>query len=184
LRKATISFVMSIRPSVLQSAWTTRLPLDGFSWNLTFENFFGKLSRKFKFHYNLTRITGTLHEDRYTVLIISHLFLIRMKNVSDKSCTAHQNTHFVFSNLFFETRSIYEIMWKNIVERRRPQMTIWRMHIACWITKDTNAHTEYVILIALPLQQWLHEHVSVLRYTYIGWIVSYKQLVSVTVVSY
>jgi hypothetical protein len=30
-------------------------------------------------------------------------------------------------------------MWKNkIVERGRPQMTTWRMRIACWITKVTH----------------------------------------------
>jgi len=55
---------------------------------------------------------------------------------------------------------------KNIVERGRPQMTVWRMRIACWLPKDTNTHSEYVILIAFPLQQWLHERPSVLRYTY------------------
>ena len=27
--------------------------------------------RKFKFHYNLPTITGTLHADRYTLMIIS-----------------------------------------------------------------------------------------------------------------
>ena len=37
-RKATISFVMSIRPSV-PSRVTTRLPLDGFSFNFMFEHF-------------------------------------------------------------------------------------------------------------------------------------------------
>jgi len=31
--------------------------------------FFEDLSRKLKFHLNLTRITGTLHEDQYTFLI-------------------------------------------------------------------------------------------------------------------
>ena len=56
-----------------------------------------------------------------------------------------------------ENHAVCEIMWKNIVERGRPQMTVWRMSIACWITKATNTHSEYVILIALPLQQWLHE---------------------------
>ena len=30
-------------------------------------------------------------------------------------------------------------MWKNIVERARPHMKIWRMRIACWIPKATNA---------------------------------------------
>ena len=41
------------------------------------------------------------------------------------------------------------------------------MHTACWITKATNTHTEYVILTAFPWQQWLHEHTSVLCYTYV-----------------
>ena len=46
-------------------------------------------------------------------------------------------------------------------------MTIWRMRVACWITKATNTHSEYVILIAFPHQQWLHESALMLRYTYI-----------------
>jgi hypothetical protein len=32
-------------------------------------------------------------------------------------------------------------MWKNIVEPVRQQMTIWRMPIACWMTKATGALT-------------------------------------------
>jgi len=30
---------------------------------------------------------------------------------------------------------------------------VWRMRIACWIPKATDTHSEYVILIAFPLQQ-------------------------------
>ena len=56
-------------------------------------------------------------------------------------------------------------MWKNIVERGRPQVTIWRMRIACWIPKAIDTQSQYVILIAFPQQQWLHEGASVLRYT-------------------
>jgi len=48
---------------------------------------------------------------------------------------------------------------------------IWRMHNACWVPKATNTHTGCVMLISLPLQQWLHERASVLRYTYISCIV-------------
>ena len=44
-------------------------------------------------------------------------------------------------------------------------MTIWRTRIACWIPKATDTHTDCVILIAFLLQQWLHEHASMLRYT-------------------
>jgi hypothetical protein len=45
-------------------------------------------------------------------------------------------------------------------------MTTWRMRIALWITKATVKHPEYVVLIVFPLQQWLHERDSMLRYTY------------------
>ena len=37
-----------------------------------------------------------------------------------------------------------------------------RMLIACWITRATNTHSEYVILNALRRQQCLYERVSVL----------------------
>jgi len=47
-------------------------------------------------------------------------------------------------------------------------MTIWRVRIARCTPKATNTHSEYVILIACPLKQWLHERTSVLRYTYIA----------------
>ena len=47
-------------------------------------------------------------------------------------------------------------------------MTIWRMRIACWIPKATNKHSEYVIIIAFLRQQWFHECVSLLPYTYIA----------------
>jgi len=50
-------------------------------------------------------------------------------------------------------------------------MKTWRMRIARWITKATNTHSEYVILIASPLQQWLHERASVLRYAHTACIV-------------
>jgi len=39
-----------------------------------------------------------------------------MKNVSDEICIRNQNTHFVFSNFFFENRAVFEITWKKVVE--------------------------------------------------------------------
>ena len=102
------------------------------------------------------------------LFVIYRLVLLRTKNVSVKICRRNQNTHFMFNNFFFsfKSRDVYEIMWKNIVGRGRPQIKIWRMLIECWITKATNTHSQYVILIILPLQQWLHQRPSVLGYTY------------------
>jgi hypothetical protein len=40
------------------------------------------------------------------------------------------------------------------------------MRFAYWIPKATDTHSEYVILIAFPRQQWLCERPSMLRYTH------------------
>jgi hypothetical protein len=40
------------------------------------------------------------------------------------------------------------------------------MRIACWTTKATDTHSEYVTLIAFPQQQRLGVSAPVLRYTY------------------
>jgi hypothetical protein len=127
LWKATLSFVMSIRPH-----GTTRFPLDGLSWNIIFEYLLQNLSKKFMFRYNLTRITGTLHENQYSFSIISRSFLLRMRNISDRSCTENQKTHFMFTNLLPENRTVHEIMWKNTVQPGRA-------------TDDNMAHMHWVL---------------------------------------
>ena len=81
-----------------------------------------------------------------------------------------ETKHILFY-FIFENRAFYAITWKNIVEPDRPQMTIWRMRIACCIPKATNTHTGCVILIAFPQQQCLHERVSLLPYTYVPCLV-------------
>ena len=53
---------------------------------------------------------------------------------------------------FFEYCTVYEIMWKHILQPGRSQMTIWPMCIACWWIKATNTRSKYAILIAFPLQ--------------------------------
>ena len=47
------------------------------------------------------------------------------------------------------------------VARGRPRVTVWRMRIARWIPKATDTHSQYVTLIAFPLQQWVTERVNV-----------------------
>jgi len=51
-------------------------------------------------HLNLTRLTGTLHEDQCGFLIISRSVLLRMRNISHKIGREHQNTHFMFNKIF------------------------------------------------------------------------------------
>ena len=54
-------------------------------------------------------------------------------------------------------------MWKNTVDPGRPQMTVRLLRIACWVTKAKNTQSAYVILVAFPLRQLLHERASVLH---------------------
>ena len=58
-------------------------------------------------------------------------------------------------NIFFRKSAFYEGMWKNTVLMSGTQARIWLMCIAYWIARATNTHSEPVILIAFPLQQWL-----------------------------
>jgi hypothetical protein len=59
----------------------------------------------------------------------------------------------LFTIIFFsENGDTYEIIWKNTVELGRPQMTIWRMRIACWVPKAADISSEYVKFTAFLLQ--------------------------------
>jgi hypothetical protein len=72
----------------------------------------------------------------------------------------------------FFKHGVCEKMWKYIVWAGRAEVTEWRMRNACWIPKATEAHSEYVILTAFPLQQRLHELASLLWCTYIAGVVT------------
>jgi hypothetical protein len=147
LRKATISFVMSVRPSVRPHE-TTLLPLDGFWWNLVFEYFSKNLPRKFKFYSNMTRITDALHEDQYTFFIISRSLLPRMKNFSDKCYRENRNTRLMINKSFFLIvlfmRSCGSALCSTI---RWATVALRRMRIACSIPKATNTLSEYLLLL-------------------------------------
>jgi hypothetical protein len=66
---------------------------------------------------------------------------------------------------FFENPAVYGKYGKYIVEPCRPQFTIWRMRIACWITKATNILSEYVIFNTFPRQKCLRERASMFSYS-------------------
>jgi hypothetical protein len=105
LRKTTVSFVMSVRPR-----GTTRLPLDEFFVKYDTWAFFENLLGKFKFRSNLTRITGTLHEDVFTFMTMSRWLLLRMRNVSNK-VVEKIKTHILCSVTFFRKSCR---LWDNV----------------------------------------------------------------------
>jgi hypothetical protein len=100
--------------------------------------------------------------------------LLRMRNVSDESCRKNQNTYFVFDNFFRKSWRLWDNVEKYCrVGQATDGHIIGLMSFVCWITKATDTHSEYVTLIAFPLQQWLHERASMLCYMYIAYIIKY-----------
>jgi len=57
---------------------TRRLELDGFSWNCILR-FFQNMSRNFRYHYSVTIIKGTSHEDVRSFMTASPRILFRMR---------------------------------------------------------------------------------------------------------
>jgi len=119
LRKGTISLVMSVRPS----AWKT-----GSNWmdfhEILKSIFFENLSRRFNFHWNLTRTTVTSHKYQFTFLIISRPTFLGQRNVSDKSCREHHNTLFCSILFFRKSRRLSDNVKKN---SKTGQATDWHM---------------------------------------------------------
>ena len=92
-------------------------------------------------------------------MVISHSVRLRMRNVSDKSCRENPNSHFTSSNLFFFWKSFLLLsnVEKHCIDRQaRYDGKTRRMRFACWITKATNIHSEYIIhFFCFPWQEWL-----------------------------
>jgi hypothetical protein len=161
--------------SVCLSTWnnsapTGRIFVKFYIWVL-FEN----LSRKYKFHWNIT----------ITIIITVCLQVLYMKT----------NVHFLsYLTIFFVEWGMFRTgvvekiktqfmlidlkklccWWDNVekyLELNRPHMTVWCMHIACWIPETTHTHTHtHVIrrIFAFLLQEWLHERASLLCCTHIA----------------
>ena len=152
-----------VRIEKLGSRWTDFCEIWYFS-------IFRKSVEKIQFSLNLTRIAFILREDQYTIYIIFHSFLFKMRNVSGKRCG--DKTHILFSIYIFFSKIVpFWETWENIVELGRPRVTTWGMRIVCWIPKTTNKHSEYIIRITFTRQQWLHERTLMLRYMYIAYLV-------------
>jgi len=71
-------------------------------------------------------MTGTLHE-YVCACMISRSFLRRIWNVSDESCRENQNTQFMFGSFTSVSHTVYEVMWKNMVD---PRQATWQYKTA------------------------------------------------------
>jgi hypothetical protein len=119
LRKSIISFVMSVYPSVRME----QLSCHWKDFHVILCLFFQNLSRKFNFHWNLTRITGTLHEDRYIFLsYLAQLFL--EWEIFQAKFIEKIRIHILCSITDFRKSFCLWDTWKYTVEPGRSQITI------------------------------------------------------------
>ena len=76
-------------------------------------------------------------------MIISHWILLKMRNISDKSCKGKQNTYLLLNN---SLRKSFGLRNSEGKYGRARQVTddsvIRRMCFVCWIIKDTHTHTQ------------------------------------------
>jgi hypothetical protein len=86
---------MSVRPSVRMEQLGRRSKDFHEILYLSFK----KTVEKIQVPLKSPRITGTLHEDQ-RIFLISRWIILRMRNVSDKSCTENQNTHYMSITFF------------------------------------------------------------------------------------
>jgi hypothetical protein len=159
-RNAPISFVMSVRPH-----GTTRLPLYGFSYNLTFEYFRNSLEDVQKLRYNLAIMTGSSHAAVCNFMMVSGWVILTVTNVSDKHWRKIPK-HTLYSIIPPPPKSCR--LW-DYVEKygRAGQDTdgniIRRMRIACCMTKATETRSDVQLLLVFKWQQKLREHASLSR---------------------
>jgi hypothetical protein len=72
--------------------------------------------------------------------------------------------YIMFNNFFFRTSCNVQGNAEKIGRvGQATDYVIGRMHLACWMTKDTDTHSEYVTLIVFPREQRLREGVAMLR---------------------
>jgi hypothetical protein len=158
---------MSVCLSVPLSTWnssspTARIVMKSGIWCL---RIFWKYVQKIQVSLNSESNNGTLHEDLCTFIIISRSNVLKVRNISAARCRDTQNTHFMFNDLFRKSC----LLWDNVEKCDKARQatgysSIRPIHIACC----TDTHSECVIIIACPQQQWIHESTSIFRYTYIA----------------
>jgi hypothetical protein len=88
---------------------------------------------------------GTLCDDLCTFMKISHPVLLRMKNVSDKSCGENLSIHLMFNNCFLKIALFIRSCGEKYGAARQATADniIWCMCVVCWITKATDTHSKY-----------------------------------------
>jgi hypothetical protein len=125
LRKATISFVTSARLSVWSNSAPTRRIFMKFDMSI-----FRKTVEKIQVPLKSGKNNGYFTWRPIHIFFKSRSFLLRMRNVSDRSCRDNRNTHFLFGNFLRNSCRL----WDNVGKKycRAGQATDDNMAHAHW----------------------------------------------------
>jgi hypothetical protein len=128
---------------------------------------------------------GTLHEDIGTFVTLSPWIRFRMRNVLDKTVEKIEIHLLCLTSFYWKSCRLWDKVERLGRARQDAENNIiCRVRFACWITKAAGTHSEYVILIAFPEQQWSHVSTSMLRYTYIVCLVGFCVIAKCVMVPY
>jgi hypothetical protein len=110
---------------------------------MRFDKYFSKICREnSSFIRNLTRMTGTLHEDPCILMIISRSILFRMGNVWGKNVEKIKIQILFSLNFSLKSCRLWVYLEKYGRSRQATDDNIMRrMLFACRITKATHTHT-------------------------------------------
>jgi len=153
LRRETICFVMLVRPH-----GTTRFSVDGFSWNFTLEDF-SKIYWENSRFIKIRQVQRILHmkTNTYFLPYLAQFFLewemLQTKAVQTIKTYISCSVHFFFSKIVPFMRQC----GKKYCSRAGQATDINMAQAHCMLDKATDTHSQYVVLIAFPHQQWLHE---------------------------
>jgi hypothetical protein len=158
LASSYLCVLSSVRMEQRGSHWTHFYEILYFST-------FRKSVKKIQFSLKSDKNNGYFTWRLTYSMVISSRILLRMIDVSDRHCRENQNTLFTFYiYIFFKSYLLWDNMEKyGTAGQATDENTIQHMRISYWITKATDTHWEYVLLIAFPRQQWLRERASILR---------------------
>jgi hypothetical protein len=94
-----------------------------------------------------------------------------------------KSQHFMSSNFFIFRKSCClrdNVEKYNTAAKARDDNIMQCMCFACWITKATNTHSEYVMIFTSLRQQWFRKSASTLSYTYLSCLVRTKRVALLT----
>ena len=132
-----MSVLQSVRPSIHLHG-TTRLPLDVWSWNLTFE-YFLKICREYSCFIKIWQeqwvldMKTNIHFWSYLTQFFSEWKILQTE-IGGKI-----KTHILYS--IFLYCAVFEIMWKNIVQAGRQATDDSMTHVHCMLDTQVYRHT-------------------------------------------